>query len=182
MARNRINDLKVAQDLLKKLDFLGSAKLVSKMIEEVEKRRPIDWQLVVETFELLENECSNRDDFFKTTFVILEKTILETVKNSQTELKKHALDSRPLEHFLSNLDSSLGVIYEKIQLTLDDKVNSVLLTMFGIIVRWQVIEDIVIDFVGHYCRGLNDESKSGIIETLLSINFSMNSDILRSDT
>lgn len=193
MGRSRVADLKNAKEVLNALKLKSTAKLVESMEGNVALRKGISWpemQTFLDTFEL---EAQKHSKTCQQTFKFMEKILMQALDDSKgstlSELKIRALHAPSVDHHIEALNAGLSTVHTEIKGT-SMKVTSskqtcalLLMLMFGHVVRWQVLEDFVKEWVGHWGKGLNQELNDTGVELLLTIKFAaQSSSTLKADT
>lgn len=110
------------------------------------------------------------------TFVAMEKIIFQALEDSKTrtraEFQRRALNAPPVDRHIEELVASQSAVDDEIrELNKDGSARIrtlVLVAMLGLLARWQILEDFVKEWVGHYGKGLNNSLKKDTIEILLS--------------
>ena len=135
----------------------------------------LEMQAFLDTFE---DEAQKHNDTCRYTFESMEKILIAALdlfgSRSQSEILIRALNAPSIDHHIDALNAGLSTVHAEINhntKSTSRKQTLALLLMFGHLVRWQVFEDFVKEWVGHWGEGLNQELKDSGVELLLTIKF-----------
>ena len=178
MPKARLNDLRKAREVLQALKLDSAVNSVSQLEKKVASRRPLGWDDLLQVLERIEGALEHRDSILKSTFEMMEKIILESLDKAgarnRSQFQKRALAAPPIDGHVEQLDHSLAPIHGEIEWSLKHtgrELTIAYLLMFGILVRWQVLNDISTEWVGHWGQGVADEKKRAWREILLTVKF-----------
>ncbi len=185
----RIDDLKNAREVLEALGLKLTAEIVKGMEIDVESSKGISWSKMQDFLDTLEIEAKKYCKTCKDTFEIMERILIQALEESKTrtriEIQKRALNAPAVDPHIDVLNISLSSIHGQIQKTKGSEWTKsiALLLMFGHIVRWQVLEDFVEEWVDHWGKGLNKNLIRTGRELLLTVKYGIQTpEVSKADT